>query len=112
MAGGEYVFGPGKADLLSGISETGSLAAAARALGMSYMRAWRLIQEMHKLYAQPLVELHRGGGPKGGATLTPAGQKALLLYRRMEVEALAATEPAYQEFCSLLKPTLRDGSGA
>ncbi len=70
---------------------------------MSYMRAWRLVQEMHRLYAKPLVELQRGGKTRGGAKLTPAGKKALMLYRRMESEALAATEPAWKEFCGLLK---------
>jgi molybdate transport system regulatory protein len=109
MAAGKYVFGPGKADVLVAIQETGSLAAAGRSLGMSYMRAWRLVQEMHALYAKPLVEMHRGGKTQGGAQLTAAGQKALALYQRMESEALAATEPAWKEFCGLLKPALRPG---
>ncbi|MGB8355748.1 MAG: LysR family transcriptional regulator [Chthoniobacteraceae bacterium] len=107
MVAGKYVFGPGKADVLSAILETGSLAATARSLGMSYMRAWRLVQEMHQLYAKPLVELQRGGQTKGGARLTPAGEKALSLYRQMESEALAATELAWKEFCGLIKPSLR-----
>ncbi len=107
MVAGKFVFGPGKADVLDGIRETGSLAATARSLGMSYMRAWRLVREMHRLYAKPLVELQRGGRTKGGAKLTRAGEKVLLLYRRMESEALAATEPAWKEFCKLLKPSLR-----
>jgi molybdate transport system regulatory protein len=107
MVAGKYVFGPGKADVLAAIGQTGSLAATARSLGMSYMRAWRLVQEMHRLYAKPLVELRRGGREKGGAKLTPAGEKALLLYKRMESEALIATEPAWKEFCRLLKPSLR-----
>ena len=109
MVAGKYVFGPGKADVLAAIRETGSLAAAGRSLGMSYMRAWRLVQEMHSLYAKPLVEMQRGGKTKGGAQLTPAGELALALYRRMEGEALAATEPAWKEFCGLLKPALRRG---
>jgi molybdate transport system regulatory protein len=109
MVAGKYVFGPGKADLLSGIRETGSLAATARRLSMSYMRAWTLVQEMHRMYAKPLVQLRRGGKTKGGAALTPDGEKALLLYRQMEAEALAATEPAWKEFCALLKPAPGEG---
>jgi len=112
MVAGKVVFGPGKADVLAGIRETGSLAATARSLGMSYMRAWRLVQEMHRLYAEPLVELQRGGKTKGGARLTSAGEKALLLYRQMESEALAATEPAWKKFRGLLKPSLRQGTKA
>jgi molybdate transport system regulatory protein len=107
MVAGKPVFGPGKADLLAGIAETGSLTAAARRMGMSYMRAWRLVQEMHELYAKPLVELQRGGSEKGGAKLTPAGEKALSLYRQMEAEALAATEPAWKKFRKLLDPSRR-----
>jgi molybdate transport repressor ModE-like protein len=53
---------------------------------------------MHRLYAKPLLELQRGGKTRGGAKLTPAGEKALVDYRRMEDEALAATEPAWKEF--------------
>ncbi len=107
MVDGHYVFGPGKADLLEGIRQTGSLAATARSLGMSYMRAWRLVREMHELYAKPLVHLQRGGKEKGGARLTPAGEMALALYRRMEAEALAATEAAWSEFRTLLKQANR-----
>jgi molybdate transport system regulatory protein len=112
MVDGKLVFGPGKADVLAGIRETGSLAATARSLRMSYMRAWRLVQEMHEMYARPLVELQRGGKTKGGAKLTPSGEKALSLYRQMETEALAATEPAWKEFRSLLKPAPRQGKKA
>jgi molybdate transport system regulatory protein len=65
MFAGISVFGPGKADVLAGIRETGSLAATARSLRMSYMRAWRLVQEMHRFYAKSLVELQRGGKAKG-----------------------------------------------
>jgi molybdate transport system regulatory protein len=103
MAVGAFVFGPGKADLLAAIGETGSLAAAARKLGMSYMRAWLLVQEMQKTFAEPVVEMQRGGRAKGGATLTPTGNAALALYRKMEVEALAATDRTWRKFCGLLR---------
>jgi molybdate transport system regulatory protein len=108
VVGGKVVFGPGKADVLEGIRETGSLAATARKLGMSYMRAWRLVREMGQLYAEPLVEMRRGGKAKGGAKLTAAGENALKLYRQMEREALEATEPAWRKFRGLLDPSLRE----
>jgi len=108
VVGGKVVFGPGKADVLERIAETGSLAAAARSLGMSYMRAWRLVREMRELYAAPLVEMQRGGKAQGGAKLTAAGTKALRLYRQMEREALEATEPAWKKFRGLLDPSFLD----
>jgi len=107
MVSGKLVFGPGKADLLAGIRKTGSLAAAARGLGMSYARAWRLVQEMHAAFAKPLVQMQRGGISNGGAILTPAGEKALALYIGMERDALAATEPAWKKFRSLVHPAIR-----
>lgn len=103
MVEGRYVFGPGKSDILAAIAETGSLAGAARILGMSYMRAWVLVQDMHKTFAQPLVILQRGGKTQGGATLTPAGEKAIALYHQMEAEALASTEKTWKAFCGLLR---------
>jgi molybdate transport system regulatory protein len=102
MVQGKWVFGPGKADLLSAIKKHGSLAAAARSMKMSYMRAWVLLQEMQAAFSEPVAELHRGGKAKGGATLTPTGERAVALYRQMEEEALTATEKNWQAFRKLL----------
>ncbi len=79
--------GPGKADLLAGIAESGSIAAAGRRMGMSYKRAWTLIDEMNRCFATPLVEGMRGGAHGGGARLTPVGREVLTLYRRIEARA-------------------------
>ena len=103
MSKGNYVFGPGKADVLIAISTTGSLAAAARALGMSYMRAWLLVKEMQRTFGKPLLVMQRGGKTQGGAVLTPTGEKVLALYQKMEAEALAATEATWRNFCKLLR---------
>jgi molybdate transport system regulatory protein len=103
MVQGRWVFGPGKADLLSAIKELGSLAAAARSMKMSYMRAWELLKEMQAIFAEPVAELRRGGKSKGGATLTPTGEHAITLYRQMEEDALAATEKNWQAFRGLLR---------
>ncbi len=102
MVDGEFVFGPGKAEVLAAIEKTGSLAAAARSMEMSYMRAWKLIQEMQQLFAMPVVELHRGGKTQG-AKLTPTGEKALSLYRQMEAEALAATAKTWRTFYGMMR---------
>jgi len=83
----EVAIGPGKADLLDGIAKTGSIAAAGRQLGMSYKRAWGLIEILNGYFPEPLVAKSRGGSGHGGAALTPLGAQVLALYRSMETEA-------------------------
>ncbi|MCK5778338.1 MAG: LysR family transcriptional regulator [Rhodospirillales bacterium] len=80
----DVAIGPGKADILAGIRETGSIAAAGRRMGMSYKRAWSLVEEMNAFFTEPMVETSRGGNARGGATLTPMGEKVLDSYRHME----------------------------
>lgn len=80
----DIAIGPGKADILQGIKETGSIAAAGRRMGMSYKRAWLLVETMNRCFKTPLVETSRGGQRQGGANLTAAGEEVLARYRRME----------------------------
>lgn len=82
--------GPGRADLLEQIAETGSIAAAGRKMGMSYRRAWALVQDMKAGFGADLVETSRGGSAQGGARLTPLGEEVLTRYRRMQALAGAA----------------------
>ncbi len=84
VLGDAIAVGPGKADLLEGIRETGSIAAAGRRLGMSYKRAWLLIDTMNNCFSKPLVETVKGGKAGGGAHLTQLGQEVLARYRRMQ----------------------------
>lgn len=83
-------FGPGKADLLQGIRDTGSIAAAGRQMKMSYTRAWGLVSEMNAEFRSLLVESAKGGAGRGGASLTPLGEDVLKRYRRMERAAASA----------------------
>ena len=82
--------GPGKADLLQGIRETGSISAAARRMSMSYRRAWELVNEMNRSFSQPLVASTKGGAGRGGASLTAFGDDVLARYRRMEERSALA----------------------
>jgi molybdate transport system regulatory protein len=100
----DIAIGPGKADLLQGIRETGSIAAAGRRLGMSYKRAWLLVETMNRCFKSPLVEASRGGRARGGANLTPAGERVLDCYRRME----ALTGKAIAREMAELRRLLRD----
>jgi molybdate transport system regulatory protein len=83
-------FGPGKAQLLEGIRDTGSIAAAGRRMKMSYSRAWGLVEEMNAEFRSPLVASAKGGASHGGATLTALGQQVLARFRRMEAAAARA----------------------
>jgi molybdate transport system regulatory protein len=100
--GTKIAFGPGKADLLEGIAKTGSIGAAATRMGMSYMRAWSLVQEMNQSFKQPVVESARGGHQHGGAELTPAGRRILELYRRMENDSLKVIQVDWRTLQTLL----------
>lgn len=90
VRGGTILVGPGKADLLEAVRDTGSLRKAAAGLGMSYMRAWTLVKTMNEAFRVPLVALARGGAGHGGAALTRTGEKVLSLYRAMERHSLRA----------------------
>lgn len=76
-------FGPGKADLLDLIGRHGSIAAAGRAMKMSYKRAWGLVDEMNAAFHSPLVIAGRGGAEGGGAQVTELGQEVLARYRAL-----------------------------
>lgn len=82
--------GRGKAQLLELVRDTGSISAAGRAMGMSYRRAWLLIDELNRMFSQPSVESQRGGRQGGGAVLTPFGEALLDRFRAMERQFAAA----------------------
>lgn len=82
--GDRVAVGPGKSELLALISETGSISAAARRMGMSYRRAWLLVEEMNSCFRAPLVETVKGGRGGGGAQLTPTGEQVLAGYHALE----------------------------
>jgi len=88
--------GPGKARLLEEIARTGSISAAARAMGMSYRRAWLLVDDLRSVFGEPLVETAAGGAKGGGAALTPRGKSVLSAFRTMERAAARATARAVQ----------------
>jgi molybdate transport system regulatory protein len=102
LRGGTIVLGPGKADLLEAIAATEELRGAARRLGMSYMRAWTLLQAMNRAFGRPVVETRRGGRAHGAARLTPVGHRALALYRQMERESAEACAGAWHRLRRLL----------
>lgn len=80
--------GPGKVKLLENIAETGSLSAAARAMDMSYRRAWQLVDEMNGVFNEPVVTSQAGGQKGGGALVTALGRSIIKRFRHFEHQAL------------------------
>ena len=84
LCGDEIAMGPGKADLLEAIAREGSISAAGRALGMSYRRAWMLVDAMNRCWEEQLVLTTGGGKQGGGARVSPAGFAVLDAYRSLQ----------------------------
>lgn len=94
--------GPGKIALLEAIADTGSISAAARQLGMSYRRAWLLVDEVNRMLHPTAVNTATGGARGGGAALTPLGQRLVKHYRAVEEVARAAAAADIRALTRLL----------
>lgn len=90
--GDEIAMGPGKADLLDMIGLHGSISAAARAMDMSYRRAWLLVDAMNRCWSEPVVATAPGSAHGGGARVTPFGETVLADYRSLQRQLQAATD--------------------
>jgi len=86
----DLAIGPGKVALLEAIRDTGSITAAARRLGMSYRRAWLLVDETNRCLVGPAVATASGGEKGGGTALTALGVELVLRYRALERETATA----------------------
>jgi molybdate transport system regulatory protein len=84
------ILGPGKVDLLEAIERKGSISAASREMGMSYRRAWLLVDALNTMFGKPLVLAAPGGAHGGGAQITELGKKIAAAYRRIERRTYAA----------------------
>ena len=96
--------GPGKIRLLELLKETGSIAAAGRAMDMSYRRAWLLIDALNHAFRQPVVATKLGGSGGGGAELTQFGEELVARYRAMEAAANATLRPHLSALQRALAP--------
>jgi len=94
--------GPGKADLLRAIDETGSISAAARKMEMSYRRAWLLVDTMNQAFKSPVVITLTGGKAGGGAAVTKFGKEVLQRYSEMEKIASASVAKEIRQFTQLM----------
>jgi molybdate transport system regulatory protein len=98
LGGRAPAMGPGKAELIERIASTGSISAASRAMGMSYRRAWQLVEALNKDYRERVVSTAAGGARGGGARVTPFGLRVLAEYRAMEEKASAAIASELRRF--------------
>jgi molybdate transport system regulatory protein len=94
--------GPGKIRLLELIGEHGSISAASRHMGMSYRRAWGLIENLNAMFTAPLIIAHTGGTGGGSAALTETGREVIRCYRKIEDAAAAARVTELQKLDSFL----------
>lgn len=98
LLGEVTAMGPGKAMLLEAIRDKGSISAAARSIGMSYRRAWDLVETMNQSFRAPMVETAKGGSGGGGAQVTDFGETVLARYREMEARARDAIRAELEDF--------------
>jgi molybdate transport system regulatory protein len=103
-SGDDIAVGPGKVDLLEAIAATGSITAAAKHLGMSYRRAWLLVDTMNRCFRGPVVAAEAGGARGGGTALTPLGVDVVRRYRRAEALAAKAAAAELAALSRLLRP--------
>lgn len=102
LCGEEIAMGQGKADLLEAIGECGSISAAGRKLGLSYRKAWLMVDEMNRCFASPVVGTTKGGTSGGGARVSEVGKEALRQYRVLQAKAHAAVEEDLARYRHLL----------
>jgi molybdate transport system regulatory protein len=101
--GKTIAIGPGKIDLLEAIDEARSLTAAAKTLGMSYRRAWLLLDTMNRCFREPVVQTSAGGAHGGGTRVTPLGREVIDRYRRAEAAAARAGGKDLEALAALLR---------
>jgi molybdate transport system regulatory protein len=89
---GERFFGPGRAELLNLIHETGSISKAAKSMGMSYKKAWEMVEGLNTNARKPYVIAHKGGEKGGGTAVTPAGLEMLEAYQKLSAKLISIVD--------------------
>jgi molybdate transport system regulatory protein len=110
--GNDHAIGPGKIHLLELIDTQGSISAAARAMGMSYRRAWVLVDELNHAFKSPVVISETGGSGGGGAKLTKEGKQISNLFRQLEAGTAQAFAAELTELASYLAKTAAPGKAS
>ena len=106
---GDARLGPGKIELLERIREHGSIAAAGRSMGMSYRRAWLLVDSLNRCFREPVVATQLGGRGGGAAAVTAFGERIIARYRAMKAAAEAAVAGDLADLAAALAGRTREG---
>ena len=109
LLGSAVAIGPGKATLIEAIGRTGSISGAAREMGMSYRRAWVLVDTMNRCFASELVNTATGGPGGGGAQVTELGRDVVARYRAMEAKAADSVVEDMKGITRLMRDDEADG---
>ena len=113
VTAGDAIFvGPGKVALLEAIRDTRSITAAAKSMGMSYRRAWVLVDELNRSLAAAAVTSAIGGEHGGGSDLTALGRELVDVYRRIEAKAARACAADLARLLELAAPARRRPSAS
>jgi molybdate transport system regulatory protein len=107
LAGAAPAMGPGKARLVELIGSTGSISAAARQMGMSYRRAWQLVDSINASFTEPVVLTAVGGKRGGGAVVTAFGERIVNDYHRMEAKASSVIAADLAKYAGHLRKSTR-----
>ena len=105
--GRDGAVGPGKIALLEHIGTGGSLSQAARELGMSYRRAWQLLESLNSSFREPVALTAKGGRGGGGARLTAFGRLLIRVYREFDAEIQKRAARSFRPVTSLARPASR-----
>lgn len=108
LLGSATAIGPGKANLIEAIARTGSISAAAREMGMSYRRAWELVDTMNRCFRSDIVRTATGGSGGGGAHVTKFGHDVVRRYRAIENKATQSVVRDMKGLSSLMRKTYRE----
>ncbi|MBU0602284.1 MAG: winged helix-turn-helix domain-containing protein [Gammaproteobacteria bacterium] len=96
--------GPGKIELLEHLARERSISGAARAMGMAYRRAWLLVDDMNRMFAEPVVQTFPGRSQGAGAQLTAFGERLIALFRAAERRSADAVALQLQALDEALNP--------
>ncbi len=108
--GRDGAVGPGKIALLEHIGTGGSLSQAARELGMSYRRAWQLLESLNSCFRERAVLSAKGGRGGGGARLTPFGRLLIRVYREFDAEVQKRAARSFRAVACLARRSPRTGA--
>jgi molybdate transport system regulatory protein len=91
-------FGEGPYRVLKQIERAGSLHQAAKDLGISYRKAWLIIQIVEKKLGFEFLERQVGGVAGGGSQITPSGKKFIKNYEKFRKEIEDVLEKTYRKY--------------